>query len=61
MLNEAPNNNDIMLIANIGLNEVPNSNDTMHIGDNVCLITMGTQQFLMAAIRHHAENPTYKR
>ena len=50
MLKEAPNNNDIMLIANIMLNEVLNSNDTTRIGNNVCLITMGAQQFLMAAI-----------
>ena len=27
MLNEAPNNNDIIHVANIVLNEVPNSND----------------------------------
>ena len=40
-----------MLIANIMLNEVLNSNNTKRIENNVCLITMGAQQFLMAAIQ----------
>ena len=31
MLNEVPNNNDIMHIENIVLNEAPNSNDAMHV------------------------------
>ena len=30
-------------------NEAPNKNDTAH-NSNVCLTTMGTQQFSMAAI-----------
>ena len=50
MLNEAPNNIDIMYVANIMLKEVPNSNDAMHVASNVCLTTMGTQQLSMVAI-----------
>ena len=37
MLNDAPNNNDVMRVANIVLNEVH-------------LTTMGAQQFSMAAV-----------
>ena len=50
MLNEAPNNNDVMSVANILLNVVPNSNDDMHVGNNVRLTATGAQQFSMAAI-----------
>ena len=35
MLDEAPNNNDIMRITNIVLNEVPYSNDATRVGINV--------------------------
>ena len=41
MLNEAPNNNDVMWVANIVLNEAPNSNDAMRIGNNVRLTAIG--------------------
>ena len=50
MLNEVPNNNDVMCIANIVFNEVLNSNDATHMVSNVRLTTSGTQQFSMAAI-----------
>ena len=50
MLNEAPNNNDIMRVANIVLKEVPNSNDAKRLGNNEHLTAMGAQQFSMAAI-----------
>ena len=50
MLNEAPNNNDIKRVANIVLNKAPNSNGTMHVGNNVHLTGVGTQQFSMVAI-----------
>ena len=50
VLNEVPNNNDVMRVANIMLNEVPNSNDAMRVGNNVCLTAVGAQQFSMAAI-----------
>ena len=50
-LNEAPNNNDIMRVANIMLNEAPNGNDAMCVAKNVRLTTMGAQQFSMAAIQ----------
>ena len=50
MLNEAPNNNDVMHVENIVFNEVPNSNDATRIVNNVRLIAMGAQQFSMAAI-----------
>ena len=50
MLNEVPNNNDIMCIANIMWNEAPNSNDTMHLVNNVLLSAMGAQRFSMVAI-----------
>ena len=50
MLNEAPNNIDIMHIANIMLKEVPNSNDATHVASNVRLTIMGTQQLSMVAI-----------
>ena len=50
VLNEVPNNNDIMYVANTVLNEVDNSNDAMHVGNNVRWTTMGLQQFSMAAI-----------
>ena len=48
MLNEVPNNNDIMHVTSIMLNEVPNSNDVTW--NNVHLTAMGAQQFSMAAI-----------
>ena len=50
MLNEAPNNNDVMRVANIVLNKVPNSNDATRVGNNVHLTAMGVKQFAMAAI-----------
>ena len=50
MVNKAPNNNDIMHVANVVLNKAPNSNDAMHAGNNVCLTAMGAEQFSMAAI-----------
>ena len=49
VLNETPNINDIIRIANIVLNEAPNSNDAMHTVSNVCLTTMGAQQLSMVA------------
>ena len=51
VLNEAPNNNDVMRIANIVLNEVPNSNDATRIFSNVRLTTMGAQQLSMPDIQ----------
>ena len=50
VLNEAPNNNDVMHIANIVLNKAPNINDDTHVGNNVRLTAMGAQQFSMVAI-----------
>ena len=54
-----------MSVANIMLNEVPNNNDATHVGSNVCLTTMGTQQFSMVAsyiiASQHAEKLTYQR
>ena len=50
MLNEAHNNNDIMHIRNFMLNEVPNSNEAMSVANNVCLTTMGAQQFSITAV-----------
>ena len=50
MLNEAPNNNDVMHVANIMLNEVPNSNDATRVGNNMRLTAVGAQQFSMAPI-----------
>ena len=50
MLNEVPNNNDVMRVANIVLNEVPNSSDATRIGKNVHLTAMGAQNFSMVAI-----------
>ena len=50
MLNKAPNNNDVTCVASIVLNEAPNSNDATHLGNNVRLIAIGTQQFSMATI-----------
>ena len=50
MLNEVPNNNDVTHVANIVLSETPNSNDAMCVVNNVCLTTMGAQQFSMVAI-----------
>ena len=41
MLNEAPNNSDVMCVANIVLNEVPSSNDAMCVGNNVHLTAVG--------------------
>ena len=51
MLNEAPNNHNVMHIANIVLNEAPNINDTTCVANDVCLTTMGAQQFSLAAIQ----------
>ena len=42
MLNEAPNNNDVMQVANIVLSEAPNSNNATHVGINVRLTAIGT-------------------
>ena len=39
MLNEVPNNNDIMHVANIVLTKVPNSYDATHVVNNVHLTT----------------------
>ena len=50
VLNKAPNNNDVMCVANTML-KVPNSNDATHIGNNVCLTAMGAQQFSMVTIQ----------
>ena len=50
MLNEVPNNNDVMRVANIVLNEAPNSNDATCVANNVHLSTMRTQQFSVVAI-----------
>ena len=50
MLNKAPNNNDVMRVANIVLNKAPNSNYAMRVAKSVHLITMGTQQCSMMAI-----------
>ena len=51
MLNEVPNNNDIVHVANIVLNEAPtNSNDAMSVGNSVRLTAMGAQQFSMMAM-----------
>ena len=50
MSNKVPNNNDIKCVANIVLNKAPNSNGTTHVANDVCLTTMGGQQFSMAAI-----------
>ena len=62
MLNEAPNNNDFMCVANIELKNVNNSNDAMRLVNNVSLTSMGTQQFSMVTIyRHQAEKLTYQR
>ena len=62
MLKEEPNNNDIMLVANIMLNKGSNSNDAMPLEKNVCLTAVGTQQFSVVVIySHQAEKPTYQR
>ena len=50
MLNEAPNNTDVKRVANIVLNEAPNSNDATCVVNNVCLIAVGAQEFLMVAM-----------
>ena len=52
MLNEVPNNNDVTHVANIVLNKAPNSNDTTRIVNNVCITTMGTQQFSIPALAY---------
>ena len=59
--NEVPNNNDIKCVANIVLNKAPNSNGTTHVANDVCLTTMGGQQFSMAAIEPSCRKPTYQR
>ena len=43
MLNEAPNNNDIMHIANIVFSKAPNGNDDMRVANNVRLTTVSMQ------------------
>ena len=50
MLNEAPDSNDVKCIANIVLTEVPNSDDATHIGNNMRLTAVSTQQFSVATI-----------
>ena len=51
MLNEAPNNNDVMHIESMVLNEMPNSSDATLVANNMRLTTMGAQQFSMVAIQ----------
>ena len=50
VLNKAPNNNEIMRVANVMLNEALNSNDATRIRNNVRLSAMGAQQISMAAV-----------
>ena len=50
VLNKAPNNNEIMHVANVMLNEALNSNDATRIRNNVCLSAIGAQQISMAAV-----------
>ena len=50
MLKKAPNNNSVMFIENMVLIEASNSNDATRVVNNLCLTTMGAQQFLMQAI-----------
>ena len=50
MLNEAPNNNDVKLVANNVFNEAPNSINAMRVGINVRLTVVGAQHFSMASI-----------
>ena len=51
MLNEVPNSNDVMRIANIMLNEVPNSNDAKCIGNNARLTAIGVLQYYIAIMQ----------
>ena len=41
MLNEAPNNTEVMCVGDIVLNKEPNSNDATRITNNVRLTTVG--------------------
>ena len=41
MLNEVPNNNNVMHVENIVLNEVPNSNDATRVANNMHLTIIG--------------------
>ena len=49
MLNEVPNNKEVMRVANNVFNEAPNSNDATRVGINVSLTAVGAQ-FSMATI-----------
>ena len=51
VLNEVPNNNDVMRIANIVLNEETNSNDATYVANNVHLTAVVEQQFSIVAIQ----------
>ena len=42
------------------LNEAPNSKDVTRIANDVCLTTMGVQQFQWHRYSHHAEKQTYQ-
>ena len=53
VLNKALNNNDFKHIANMVLNEAPNSNSSTHVVNNVCLTTMGAQNFKWWLYSHH--------
>ena len=44
MLNEVPNNNDVMYVVNTVLKEMTNSIDAMCIANNMHLTTMEAQQ-----------------
>ena len=41
MLNEVPNNNNVMHVENMVLNEVPNSNDATRVANNMHLTIIG--------------------
>ena len=58
MLNETPNNKDIMCIENIMMNEASNSNDATRVANNVHLTTVDAHPWLYS---HHAEKSTYQR
>ena len=47
MLNEVPNNNDVMHVANMVLNKAPSNDDAICVTNNVCLTA---QQFPMVAM-----------
>ena len=61
MLNEVPNNKEVMCVANIMLNDVPNSNDATLVGKMCTSLQWVHNNSQWRLYSHNAEKQTYQR